>query len=78
MPRIRLLTLMAGPNGTRQAGTVYNAPRAEAAALVKAGSAVLVKEETKKKERKKETADTTPPENAAQEPVTRGRGLRDS
>lgn len=40
--KIKMLTLMAGPDGVRQPGKVYDLPPAEAAALIEAGAAEKV------------------------------------
>ncbi len=40
--KIKMLTLMAGPDGVRQPGRVYDLPPAEAAALIEAGAAEKV------------------------------------
>jgi hypothetical protein len=70
-PRVKYLTLAAGPAGVRQPGEIHEVSEAEAAALVHAHAAERVLPKTKR-----ESAVTGAPENAAlatKPPTPRGR-----
>ena len=58
MPRVRMRTNSAGPQGNRAAGAIYDVPQDEADALIAGGFAEWV-------DRPREAAAAMPPENAA-------------
>jgi len=75
--RIRLLSVMAGPDGVYQPGTVRDVPRAEAYALVEGGYAEQVDDVETAAVLPAEVAAAPSHEVAAVAPVeTRGKGRR--
>lgn len=64
--RIKLLTLMAGPTGTYNAGQIIDMPEAQAKELIDRGYAVVCEMQAKKAV-VMETATAQPPETAMME-----------
>jgi len=73
MPRVRMVSLSAGPSGVRQPGREYDVSEREAEDLVKGRYAYLVDPRFENEE-SIETATREAPENAAGGPQRKRRG----